>query len=307
MRRIWPFRHIGLKLLSVALAVLLWMAVSGEEIVERGLRVPLELQQIPAGLELLGDVPATVDVRVRGASGTLSRVGAGDVVAVLDIHGAHAGRRLFPLTPEQVRTPFGVEVVQVTPSAIAMAFEASASRQVPVVPAVDGRPAPGYVVGARSADPQSVDVIGPESAVKRVTEVLTEPVSVAGARDQVRQSVILGLDDPALRLKTARSAMVTVQILPAPLERTFRARPVHLRNLAPNLDARAVPATVDVSLRASRETLNQVDVDDIVAYVDLVGLGSGEYSLVVHADSSPEAGVRIQPSSVQVRISSGKQ
>ena len=228
---VWPFRHLGLKLLSVALAVLLWMVVSGEETVERGLRVPLELQQVPAGLELLGEVPATVDVRVRGASGTLSRVGTGDVVAVLDLHGAQSGRRLFPLTPDQVRVPFGVEVVQVTPSAVAMAFEASASRQVPVVPAVDGRPAPGYVVGPLTADPPSVDVIGPESAVKRATEVLTEPVSVAGARDQVRQSVILGLEDPSLRLKTARSAMVTVQILPAPLERTFRNRPVHLRNL----------------------------------------------------------------------------
>ena len=67
------------------------MVVSGEETVERGLRVPLELTQVPAGLELLGDVPATVDVRVRGASGTLSRVGAGDVVAVLDLHTAQSG------------------------------------------------------------------------------------------------------------------------------------------------------------------------------------------------------------------------
>ena len=48
MRRMWPFRHFGLKLMSVALAVLLWMTVSGEETVERGLRVPLELQQFPA-------------------------------------------------------------------------------------------------------------------------------------------------------------------------------------------------------------------------------------------------------------------
>ena len=45
------------------------MVVSGEETVERGLRVPLELQQFPAGLELQGEVPTTVDVRVRGASG----------------------------------------------------------------------------------------------------------------------------------------------------------------------------------------------------------------------------------------------
>src|SRR6266403_3110611 len=89
----WPFRHLGLKVLSLGLALLLWMVVSGEETVERGLRVPLELQQVPAGLELTGEVPATVDVRVRGASGTLSRVGTGDVVAVLDLRSARSGRR----------------------------------------------------------------------------------------------------------------------------------------------------------------------------------------------------------------------
>src|SRR5216117_333868 len=137
------------------------MVVSGEETVERGLRVPLELQQMPAGIELLGDVPTTVDVRVRGGSGTLSRVGPGDVVAVLDLRSARSGRRLFPLTPEQVRAPFGVEVVQVTPSAVAMAFEPSGTREVAVQPSVDGRPAPGYVVGRISAEPKTVEVIGP--------------------------------------------------------------------------------------------------------------------------------------------------
>ena len=52
---IWPFRHAGLKLLSLGLAVLLWMVVAGEETVERGLRVPLELVQFPPGLELQGE------------------------------------------------------------------------------------------------------------------------------------------------------------------------------------------------------------------------------------------------------------
>jgi len=307
MATIWPFRHLGLKALSVVLALFLWMIVSGEETVERGLRVPLELQQVPAGLELTGEVPATVDVRVRGASGTLSRVSTGDVVAVLDLRSARSGRRLFPLTPDQVRVPFGVEVVQVQPSALAMAFEPSASRQVPVMPAVDGRPAPGYIVGALSADPKTVEVIGPESAVRRVTEALTEPVSVSGARDRVNQSVILGLIDPSLRLKNTRSAMVTVQIVPAPLERALQGRPVHLRNVAPNLEAQAIPSAVGLTLRGSREALARVEADDIVAYVDLGGLGPGQYSLTVHADSSPDAGVtRIEPSSVQVRISSGK-
>ena len=304
----WVFGNVWLKLLSLGLALLLWMVVSGEEMVERGLRVPLELTQVPAGVELLGDVPTTVDVRVRGASGTLSRVGPGDVVAVIDLHTVRPGRRLFPLTPEQVRVPFGVEIMQVLPSTVTMAFEPSASRDVPVMPAVEGRPAPGYVVGALSTEPRTVAVIGPESAVKRTTEVVTEPVSVAGANTQVKQSVVLGLLDPALRLKTARAAVVSVQIVPAPLERALRNQPVHLRHLGANLQAEALPAAVELTLRGNRDALARVEADDLTAYIDLAGLGPGEYSLTVHADSSRDAGVtRVTPASVQVRITSGKQ
>jgi YbbR domain-containing protein len=307
MPRIWPFRHIGLKVLSVALALLLWMVVSGEETVERGLRVPLELQQVPADLEQTGDTPDTVDVRVRGTSSALSRLGAGEVVAVLDLHSASTGRRLFPLTPDQVRAPFGVEVLQVMPSTVAMVFETSASRHIPVAPAVEGKPAPGYVVGAMTADPPSAEVIGPEGAVKRATEVLAGPVSVADARDRVQETVMLGLLDPSLRLTTIRSTRVTVQILPAPLERTLRGRPVHLRGLAATLDAEAVPAMVTVGLRGSREALGRTADDEVVAYIDLAGLGAGQYALTVHVEGARDAGItHIDPPSVQVRVTSAK-
>lgn len=137
MRSVWPFRHFGLKVLSVGLAVLLWMVVAGEETVERGVRVPLELQQVPAGLELQGDFPTTVDVRVRGSSGTLNRLGAGDVVVVLDLRGTEPGSHVFPLTPESVRAPFGVQVVQVSPTAVVMRFGAIAAPR-PDPPATKG-------------------------------------------------------------------------------------------------------------------------------------------------------------------------
>ena len=304
----WPFRHFGLKLVALGLAVLLWMAVAGEETVERGLRVPLELQQLPVGIELSGEIPTAVDVRVRGASGALSRIGAGDVVAVLDLRGARAGRRLFPLAPDQVRAPVGVDIVQVTPSAIALVFEPSLTRTVPVAPSVDGRPAPGFVVATLKANPAQVDIAGPEAAVRRATEALTEPVLIAGARDRVEETVSIGMLDPTLRIINARTAVVTVQMEPAPLERTFRAQPVHLRNVAPNVIAQASPSLVDVTLRGSRETLARVTADEIAAYVDVGGLGAGVYSLDVRAQADRDAGVtRIQPSIVQVQITRGQE
>jgi len=37
-----PFRRLGLKVVSVVLAALIWLVVSGEQIVERGFRIPLD-------------------------------------------------------------------------------------------------------------------------------------------------------------------------------------------------------------------------------------------------------------------------
>jgi hypothetical protein len=123
----WPFRHLGLKVLALALALILWMMVS-EETVDRGLRVPLEMQQFPSGLQVKGELPSTLDVRVRGASGVLGRLTPGDVVAVLDVGDAREGRQQFQLTPEKVRAPFGVQVIQVSPDTIAMVFEQSSAK-----------------------------------------------------------------------------------------------------------------------------------------------------------------------------------
>ena len=68
------FRNLALKVVSVILAALLWLIVSGEQTVERVLRIPLEYTNIPAQLELVGEPPTVVDVRVRGSSGTLGRL-----------------------------------------------------------------------------------------------------------------------------------------------------------------------------------------------------------------------------------------
>jgi YbbR domain-containing protein len=301
--KLLPLGHVGLKLLSFALAVLLWLVVAGEETVERGLRVPLELVQFPEGLELQAEPPTVVDVRVRGSSTALSQVGPGDIVAFLDLHTARPGRRVFQLTPEQVRVPFDVEVVQVLPSSLTMIFESSRIRSVPINPAIEGTPAPGYVVGKWTVQPGTIEVVGPESAINQATEALTEPVSVTGAREAVTETVTIGLLDPSLRLRSPGPATVRVEILPGPRERLLRGQPVHLRNLRPNLSAQAVPSTIDIVLRGSREGLDRVENSEVAAFVDLAGLGPGDYPLEVRVDASTDVGAaRIEPSTVQVRI-----
>jgi YbbR domain-containing protein len=276
------------------------LIVSGEQIVERALRIPLEFTNLPAQLEVVGDPPTTVDVRVRGSSGALSRIGSGELVAILDLRMARAGQHLFHLTGADVRSPFGVSVVQVTPSNVSMSFEISVMKVVPIVPAVEGDPAPGYVVGTVIAEPATVQVSGPSSAIARLTEAITEPVSVAGARRQVTEVVTVGSPDPAVRLTSPISARVTVNVMPAPVEWTVADVPVAVRNSTGPVQLTTRLVTVHVRGPADAQAVATNEFD---ASVDVAGLRPGEYDLPVHVVPPERVGiVRVDPPTVRVRI-----
>jgi YbbR domain-containing protein len=298
-----PLRNLWLKVLAVTLAAALWLTVAGEHIVERSLRVPLEFRNIPAGLEIVGDPPVTVDVRVRGSSGVLSRLDPGEVVVVLDLRSARAGSRLFHLRHEEVQAPYGVEVSQVVPSTLSLELEKTNSRTVPVVPAVEGDPAPGFVVGQITADPSTVEIRGPESRLNEVSDATTEPVIIAGATAPISDTVTIGVADPAVQLTRPQNAKVTVTVVPAPVERTVSGVPVRLRNATTGLRGSVTPETVRVTIRGGREELDAVGSDGIDAFVDLAGLGPGRYNLRVRVEPSSSFGVvRIDPGMAAVVI-----
>lgn len=292
------FRHIGLKCLSIVLASLIWLVVSGEQIVERALRIPLEFTNLPADLELVGETPDLVDVRVRGSSGALSRVASGELVAVLDLRTARPGRRLFHLTGVDVRAPFGIEVVQIAPSNVSVVFEPSATKLVPVVPELDGEPLDGYVVNSVSAEPSTVEVIGPASAVMRLTEVLTEPVSVTEAASKLVEDVNMGAADPSIRLVSPGSVTVTVNIGPAPAEWAITGIGVR----APTQGVQIVPSTVTVFVRGPRE-LRASRPQDYEATIDTEGLERGTFQLPVKITPPPRVGVvSVEPPIVRVQV-----
>lgn len=294
-------KHLGLKSLSIVLAALLWMLVSGERIVERSVRVPVEFTNLPPQLEVVGDAINVVDVRLRGSSGALSRVSTGELAALLDLRSARPGRRLFHLTGSEVRTPFGVDVVQVTPATVSMTFEPSGSKVVPIVATVEGEPADGYLTGAVTADPATVEIVGPVSALVRLTEAMTEPVSVAGKDATVVDSVTVGVADVSVRLRRPMSARVTINVMPAPVEWAVAAIPVKIHN-ATGVTAQITPSVVTVYVRGPRETMAS-GADAFEATVDVSGLRSGLYRLPVQVVPPARIGiVRVDPRELRVQI-----
>lgn len=294
-------RHVGLKVLSIGLAVLLWLLVGGEPLVERALRVPLELTNVPPSLEIVEEPPDMVDVRVRGSSGALGRVAAGELVAVLDLVEARAGRRLFHLTPVHVRAPFGVEVVQVTPSNVPISFEQSSVKTVPVVPSVEGQPARGFAIGTVSAEPSTVQLVGPASVLSVITEAVTEPVSVAGKSATFTENAVIGSPNPRARLNTPQTGRVTVNVTPAPVEWSVSGVQVQIRNSG--RPTAIEPRSVIVHVRGPQEARDAVAPRDFDAFIDVEGLHAGMFDVSVRVVPPTRVGVvRVEPEQVKVTI-----
>ena len=69
-------------------------------------------------MEITGDIPTAVRVRVRGRSALLRRMIAADLSLRLDMKNGKPGTTDLQITPEMVSAPFGATVVQVTPADI---------------------------------------------------------------------------------------------------------------------------------------------------------------------------------------------
>jgi len=299
-----PFRDFWLKAVSVAIAVLLWFTVAGEPVVERGLEIPLELENVPPELEISSAPPDTVSVRVRGTSRVVGRLDSSEVAAVLDLGDEGPGRRLFDMFSDRVEVPPGIEITSVVPATVTLTLERKGvPRMVPVVPDIEGEPAPGLAVGSIETDPDSVEVIGPETRLAELREALTGPVSVAGALTDVVTEVTVVVADPTLRLVEPVSARVVVEIVPAPVEKTLHDVPVEIQSDQAH-GVSVEPKHVAIGVRGTRAAIAAIAETDLRASIDLDGLPPGSYRLAVQVESIDGSVVisDIEPSSVQVSL-----
>src|SRR5437763_14834804 len=108
----WIINNWHLKIVSLLLATMLWMAVANQASSEIGREVPLEYRNIPAQLEITGDMTNTVQVRLSGSSHVIKDITAKDVATTIDLGTVRLGGKLVAVSPQNVQAPFGAEVIR---------------------------------------------------------------------------------------------------------------------------------------------------------------------------------------------------
>lgn len=212
----------SLKLLSLTIALVLWLVVTGQnQPVTAHVNVQLNFIR-PQSLEISNDPPRTVDVMLTGSRNKLDDLTALDLVATLDLSDQRAGERVLRLADKaQISLPQGVKVDGFQPSVIPVHLEPVVERQIAIEPKLTGKPADGYEIYAVQPSEGSVTVRGPASKVNALHKVVTESIWISGQKETITvTNVAIDIPDPKVDLLDP-SVTIRIEIGEHRIERNF--------------------------------------------------------------------------------------
>jgi YbbR domain-containing protein len=180
------FENWGIKLTSLALALILWFNITSKGKMEIALTVPLELKNIPAGMAVVGDVPGYLEVRLQGQERVLRDISTDkEVSGALDLSLARSGENIVRVSPDDITRPSGIAVTHLSPYEINVRLEPILRKSVRLTPVLHGAPAPGYRVAGTAAKPARIVIEGPAGVVKPLTKLQTMPIDIEGATSTI--------------------------------------------------------------------------------------------------------------------------
>jgi YbbR domain-containing protein len=205
-------RNFGWKLGSLALAVLLWIAMLGEPELVTTHTAPILYKSLPQGLLIGSDAIDQVRVELRGPAGKMSSERLSETAVLLDLEDVKGpGERTFTLSPGDFILPQGVAFLRSVPSQLRIRFARLVSREVPVNVRIYAPPPAGYRIVRQETVPSTLRIAGPEGRVNSVVSAETDALDLSAMTENKDIKVNAFISDPQVRFE--KPPVVTVKMI----------------------------------------------------------------------------------------------
>ncbi len=166
--------HLGLKITSFILAILLWYNISHKGMTEISKDIYLEYINIPTGYEIVKKDVDKVNLNVYGSEQIIKTLKQGDIRVVIDLENARLGKQVFKITRKNIKIPSALTVTDIQPSTVTVVLDKIIKKRLPVKVRFSGK------INLQKYNikvlPPVVEVKGPSTVVEKLTYLNTEPV-----------------------------------------------------------------------------------------------------------------------------------
>ncbi|MGE5647270.1 MAG: YbbR-like domain-containing protein [Acidobacteriota bacterium] len=205
-------RRIGWPLFALAVAFALWITFIASPEMVTTVTAPVAYKNMPEELVPTTELPTHVSLELRGPSARLRHVDTSAAVT-LDLDDVRGpGEHTITIGRRQIDVPAGLTAVRWTPAQIRIPFEWRRQAQVPVKVRFSTPPPAGYRVAGQRVEPASLKIEGPESHVRRVAFVETDPIDISRVVVKQQFQVDTFLGDPQVRFVSSPVVRVSVTL-----------------------------------------------------------------------------------------------
>lgn len=275
------FENIGVKLLALVVAVVIWFSAIGQHEEERVFVVPLQLAHIADTLTVTGRVPTEAQVAVTGTRRDLLLMEFKKVAVSLNMSRAEPGRFSQRLSVSDVVLPPGSQPLRVriiSPLLVDVTVEKLVTRRSRVAVTLSGSlPANQLLSSVPEAAPAWVLATGPQSVVGRLDRVPTKPIDLGKVKDSGEREVELDIEGKGV---TCDPAKVRVGLFVSERgTRVITNIPPTVLVDEPSVTAEVIPKSLTLTLEGPKALLGTLSSKDVSILLDLSGKAPGRYLL----------------------------
>lgn len=279
----WLTDNLGLKVVSLVLAVIVWFYAAGEGLEQITLRVPLQVEAPRPDLSVVKGAQQTLRVVFQAPRSLISILSSKEITAYHKIEPAvKLGEYSFRVSPEDFRLPPGdVRIQEIFPPVVNVTLDEVVFKRLKVKPNIQGEPAVGFSLNEAEilVDPNAILVQGSRSKLQKLDTIDTEPIDVVGRIRSFRRKVKLAFTSDVRPVST-ETVDIYVPLIEQFSSRTFENIPVQVLGVPEKTFSIFLdPAKVSINLKGPLRLLEGLKTEDVLAYVEVTGLKKGKYDL----------------------------
>ncbi len=294
-----------IKLISLALASIVWIYVNSLQEKEKFLSVPLSVVHVPEDYLIASEIPQTVKVVLRGSEEKLALVNEEKIAAVIDLKESGAGQVKKRVKIDESTVPQNVSIKEITPRTIDILLEKALTKSVKVVPVIVADLPYGYNLEDVVIEPDTVEIRGPESYLKTVESVYTREINLKNVTETTIFKVNIDTSNPRITLGEVQSVNVRVVVKEEFVVKKVAGIPVYAMNLKDNLTFSINDIEVSVLLKLPKRKEKDFTEDLVYVYVDCEDIekpGVYHLPLLFRSEREDITLVKIEPETVPVEI-----
>ena len=164
-------------LLAVVMAVFTWFLVTGREVVETWLDMPVVMTNPPEGLIIEEGLVDKIQVRLRGPKGLVGNLASQQLTYSLDVSNLKIGQQVMEIDSDRLPLSSTYEIIEVKPNRLKLLVDRRISKTIALEPAWSGKLNADYKLLDVVASPDVVEIRGPETKLRKINKtrvVMTE-------------------------------------------------------------------------------------------------------------------------------------